>query len=158
MEDGPPSFPQGFTCPAVLGNRTREPISCCLQDCHLLWWDFPDPSTKKSVSHSPARVHSSHARPRNTVGTTHARLHTDGLGCFPFARRYWGNRNCFLFLQVLRWFTSLGLLYSPYEFRGESPGIIREGLPHSETSGSEPAWRLTGAFRCLQRPSSPLCA
>src|SRR5689334_2442360 len=31
-----------------------------------------------------------------------------GLGCSDFARRYFRNRCCFLFLQVLRWFTSLG--------------------------------------------------
>ncbi len=29
------------------------------------------------------------------------------------------------------------------------------GLPHSDTSGSKPAWRLAGEFRCLPRPSSP---
>ena len=31
----------------------------------------------------------------------------NGLGSFPFARHYSGNRSLFLFLQVLRWFTSL---------------------------------------------------
>src|SRR5207245_9118923 len=30
-----------------------------------------------------------------------------GLGWSLFARRYWGNRGCFLLLQVLRCFTSL---------------------------------------------------
>ena len=39
--------------------------------------------------------------------------HIDGLGCSPFARRYWGNRICFLFLRVLRWFTSPGWLRHP---------------------------------------------
>ena len=34
--------------------------------------------------------------------------HIDGLGCSLFARRYWGNRFCFIFLRVLRWFTSPG--------------------------------------------------
>jgi hypothetical protein len=40
------------------------------------------------------------------------RLHRNetGLGSFLFARRYSGNRFFFLFLQVLRWFTSLSLL------------------------------------------------
>ena len=33
------------------------------------------------------------------------------LGSFPFARRYWENRFCFLFLQLLRYFNSLGLAY-----------------------------------------------
>ena len=32
--------------------------------------------------------------------------HMAGLGCFPFARRYWGNRFYFLFLGVLRCFSS----------------------------------------------------
>ena len=34
-----------------------------------------------------------------------------GLGCFPFARHYLGNHCCFLFLQVLRCFSSPGLLF-----------------------------------------------
>ena len=35
------------------------------------------------------------------------RLNAAGLGSSPFARRYWGNRYYFLFLQVLRCFSSL---------------------------------------------------
>ena len=33
-------------------------------------------------------------------------IHISGLGCSPFARHYWGNRCCFLFLRVLRCFSS----------------------------------------------------
>src|ERR1051326_6766695 len=33
-----------------------------------------------------------------------------GLGCCDFARHYFRNRGFFLFLQVLRWFTSLSSL------------------------------------------------
>ena len=40
-----------------------------------------------------------------------------GLGWSGFARRYSQNHYYFLFLQVLRWFTSLSLLYLPYVFR-----------------------------------------
>ena len=40
-----------------------------------------------------------------------------GLGCSLFARRYWGNRFCFLFLGLLRCFSSPGWLASPYRFR-----------------------------------------
>ena len=39
-----------------------------------------------------------------------------GLGCSRFARRYYGNRVCFLFLQLLRCFNSLGFLFPTYEF------------------------------------------
>ena len=36
-----------------------------------------------------------------------------GLGYSDFARHYFRNHGCFLFLQVLRWFTSLSLLNHP---------------------------------------------
>ena len=38
---------------------------------------------------------------------------SNGLGCSDFARHYFRNHGCFLFLQVLRWFTSLSLLDYP---------------------------------------------
>ena len=38
------------------------------------------------------------------------------LGCSRFARRYSGNRFYFLFLQVLRCFSSLGSLFLIYVF------------------------------------------
>ena len=45
-----------------------------------------------------------------------------GLGCFHFARRYFGNRCFFLFLRVLRCFSSPGsphmAMNSPYADRG----------------------------------------
>ena len=36
-----------------------------------------------------------------------------GLGCSEFARHYYRNHGCFLFLWVLRWFTSPGSLHTP---------------------------------------------
>ncbi len=36
-----------------------------------------------------------------------------GLGCSPFARHYLGNHYCFLFLRVLRCFSSPGALHIP---------------------------------------------
>ena len=44
------------------------------------------------------------------------------LGFFQFARRYYGNHYCFLFLRLLRCFSSPGMLKSRK----------RDGLPHSE--------------------------
>lgn len=64
-----------------------------LQDCHPLWSAFPCRSVILLVfvflTLLPQKRNSS------------------GLGCFPFARRYWGNRFFFLFQQVLRCFSSL---------------------------------------------------
>ena len=53
------------------------------------------------------------------------------MGSSPFARRYWGNRYYFLFLQVLRCFSSLR---SPHPQDGA--GIAPDGLPHSDICGS----------------------
>ena len=47
-----------------------------------------------------------------------------GLASSAFARHYSRNHGCFLFLWVLRCFTSPRSLYPPYTFRRESPGRI----------------------------------
>ena len=68
-----------------------------------------------------------------------------GLGYSHFARHYSGNRSLFLFLEVLRWFTSLGWLFRRL-YGGVAPfGNLRlKGY-----------LRLPEAFRSLSRPSSP---
>ena len=80
-----------------------------------------------------------------------------GLGSFPFARRYLGNRGFFLFLWVLRCFSSPRSLcmamYLPCSDRGllcrvspfRNPRLIRYLL-------------LTVAYRSLSRLSSALSA
>ena len=60
----------------------------------------------------------------------------NGLGCFTFARHYLGNHYCFLFLRLLRCFSSPGFLLTSYVFRCICYDITRSGLPHSETCGS----------------------
>ena len=47
----------------------------------------------------------------------------DGLGYFHFARRYFGNRTFFLFHQVLRCFSSLGLPCIPMNSACNNSGI-----------------------------------
>ena len=54
-----------------------------------------------------------------------------GLGYSVFARHYWRNHYCFLFLQLLRCFSSLGLLLYVEILR-----LHRSGLPHSDICGS----------------------
>jgi hypothetical protein len=75
-----------------------------LPGCHRLWPTFPCRSSSKT-----RRCR----RPHNPKG-----LSSFGLGSSPFARRYLENRCLFLFLQVLRCFSSLGWLrtamYSPH--------------------------------------------
>jgi hypothetical protein len=58
-----------------------------------------------------------------------------GLGSSGFARHYCRNHCCFLFLQVLRWFTSLGSLCTPM-YSECSRMIAHPGFPHSDIPGS----------------------
>ena len=52
-----------------------------------------------------------------------------GLGCCDFARHYFRNRGFFLFLQVLRWFTSLSSLVRDYVFITPYGGFTPVGFP-----------------------------
>jgi hypothetical protein len=104
--------------------------------------------------------HASARFPRFLPGpTTPASPEGDpGLGSFPFARRYSGNRSLFLFLQVLRWFTSLSSLRRAYLIQLGMVPVSRTGFPHSDTPGSSLACsspRLFAAGRVLLRLLAP---
>src|SRR5919197_583162 len=92
------------------------------------------------------------------MGPTTPECKHSGLGCSAFARRYWRNHCCFLFLQVLRWFTSLRCPRSAYGFSGGSFGISQRGFPHSEIPGSKVVCTSPGliaAYRVLHRLLAP---
>src|SRR5699024_8058354 len=104
LGDGPPGFRRNFTCSAVLRIHSGgdafsttgllpplADLSRSIRLKHLLVTPMECPSTPEGKP--------------------------SGLGCFRFARRYLGNRVCFLFLQVLRCFSSLGLPRLSYVFR-----------------------------------------
>jgi hypothetical protein len=94
----------------------------------------------------PSRPHN----PRPTSATAH--MHGTGLGSSAFARHYL--RSPYLFLGVLRCFSSPGSLHLVYRFNEECRPITAGGLPHSGIPGSQPALRLPRAFRSAPRPSS----
>ena len=77
---------------------------------------------------------------------------TPGLGSSAFARHYLRNHCCFLFLQVLRCFSSLR---SPH-IRGNTSS--RYWVPPFGNLRVKGYLHLTGAYRSLSRPSSPLRA
>ena len=90
------------------------------------------------------------SRSRVAVLQPRRRRNAAGLGFSPFARHYWGNHSCFLFLQVLRCFSSLR---SPHHKGDASPSdwrVVPFGNPR--VNGH---LRLDGAYRSLSRPSSP---
>ena len=83
-------------------------------------------------------------------------LHRDplGLGCCDFARHYFRNRGFFLFLQVLRWFTSLSLLIPDYGFIGLYGGFTPVGFPIRKSPGQS----LLAALRGLSQLATSFIA
>ena len=73
-----------------------------------------------------------------------------GLGSAPFARRYLGYHCCFLFLRVLRCFSSPR---SPP--RSWVPGISARWVAPFGNPRIDGHLRLPAAYRSLSRPSSP---
>src|SRR5262249_758325 len=81
----------------------HEPHHFHLRGYHPLWPALPDGSASRLVGNSPAL--------KRTGPTTPIEPKTFRFGLFrvrsPLLTK---SLNCFLFLQVLRWFTSLSLL------------------------------------------------
>ena len=141
MGGGPPDFPQGFSCLVVL-RILLAPFRLRLRGFHPLRQAFPKPffcllghflqSITRSCSH-------------------------DRLGSFPFARRYSGNRVFFLFLRLLRCFSSPGSLPYVMDWRMDTWSLSRWVSPFRDL-------RINGylllpeAFRSLSRLSSALSA
>ncbi len=112
-----------------------------LQGCHLLRPPFPE----GSANPDPYRRRDSFNPPRCRD--------TRGLGFGAFARRYLRHHFCFLFLRVLRCFSSPGSLPSLTD-----DGIPAAGLPHSEIRASQgmcPSARLIAACHVLLRLREP---
>ena len=136
MPDGPGGFTQDFSCPALLRIPLRfAPLR--IRSSHALWLYFPEHSAR-GVSCDGVVLQPHDCRDRH------------GLGYSPFARHYWGNHCYFLFLQVLRCFSSL-----------RWPPALPDGIPsgYRVVPFGDPRvkgyLRLAAAFRSLSRPSSP---
>ena len=141
MRGGPRSFPQGSSCPVVLWILPPS-SSLRLRGSHPLRPVFPGPFCwdLKWIPQSEPR-HAAH----------------DGLGSSGSARRYSRNHFCFLFLRLLRCFSSPGSppypIYSGMDTRSLSVWVSPFRYP----------WiagymLLPTAFRSLSRLSSALSA
>ena len=88
-----------------------------------------------------------------TPACTHA-----GLGSSGSARRYSRNHCCFLFLRLLRCFSSPGAPHAHYGFMCGYVRSALRGFPHSDTCGSMgicPSPQLFAACRVFHRPAVP---
>ena len=153
MRDGPRGFRQSFTCSALL----RYPLR--------VWIVF---------AYAPVTLcGSTFQRIRLTTGLVTLLLRTlqppthrnaPGLGCSDFARHYFRNRGFFIFLQVLRWFTSLGSLVPAYGFSGPYMRFAHVGFPIRTSPDITPVCgspELFAACHVLHRlilPRHPPCA
>ena len=89
-----------------------------------------------------------------SFGSPQPQVQAPGLASFPFARRYLGNRVCFLFLRVLRCFSSPRYLIRYYFTHNGMPEHYLRRVPpfgHLRVKGY---LLLTAAYRSLSRPSS----
>ena len=138
LPGGPGGFAQDYTCPALLRDAHRR-IGLRVRGSHPLRPRFPARSAR------PPRPDQSRALlPR---GGRDRR----GLGCSPVARRYWGNHCCFLFLRVLRCFSSPRWRRATGAAAAHPRGRVVP-FGHPRITGR---LRLPADFRSLPRPSSP---
>ncbi len=137
--------------PWYSGTETGRNRTFRLRGCHPLWRHFPESSARLVLDDFPACAVLRPTTPRepkpSRFGLFRVRspLLTESLICF-------------LFLRVLRWFTSPGSLRPAYVFSGRSSGMTRKGLPHSEIPGSKPVCGSPGliaACHVLHRLCAP---
>ena len=138
MPDGPGGFAQDYSCPALL----RMPLSLVslrLRDCHPLRSNFPERSP-----HDSSATAWSYNPP---YASPHMRF-----GLFPGRSPLLGESlNYFLFLKVLRCFSSLGLpLYFSKDNYPSGSWVVPFGNPRIKGY-----LLLPRAYRSLSRPSSP---
>src|SRR5689334_14789480 len=123
LPDGPGRFPQGSTCPAVLRSHLKEDCIFTYGAVTLYGRPFQTvrltlsyPSFNQLIVPAPAPFRApGQRRPVDYCGpaTPYSPFESYGLGCSEFARHYYRNHGCFIFLWVLRWFTSPGSLRHP---------------------------------------------
>jgi hypothetical protein len=85
LRGGPRGFRPGFPCPAVLRNLSRKSARFRLQDCYLLWCDFPFASTNARICNFPTRRQADQDRPYNTSTTTTAVYHVVEVWALPLS-------------------------------------------------------------------------
>ena len=144
--------------PRYLGVRSRKTIRFRLQDFHLLWSAVPGCSTNELFCNFPTAPKRHPIESHDPEYTTLSGLHILGLGCSPFARRYLGNHCCFLFLGLLRCFSSSrSPLQSMYSI-ADVPALPGTGFPIQKSPGqslfsSSP--KLIAAYHVFHRILAP---
>ena len=154
LGDGPPSFPQGSTCPAVLRNQTSEPHSFRLRGLHPVSPTIPDRSARRSVSYSPASRQGRHVRPCNTVDTTLAGLAYRRFRLFPLRSPLLGESRLLSVPPGTEMVHFPGSATPPYAFRWRDRGLPSMGCPIRKSPGQS----LFAAHRSLSQLTTSFIA
>ena len=137
MDGGPPFFPPGFTCPAVLWILTGS-FLFRLRDSHPLWLAFPDHSTKfhcPCVSPNPSNLKLLVWPPPRSLATT------SGISVDVFSSPY----------------LDVSVQAVPHIYLFDSAYVARVWLWRVSPFGYlrvNAYLQLSAAFRSLSRPSS----
>ena len=108
LDRGRPGFVRNFTCSALLGCLTESPIYFTYGAFTLFGQIFQLCSVIDRVCNSFGGLQASSSGPSTPVAQRLQAWHAAGLGFAPFAHHYLGYLLRFLFLRVLRCFTSPG--------------------------------------------------
>jgi hypothetical protein len=128
-----------------------------LPDSHRLWSGFPTCSTNTQPNAERSVALSGDVpqpRTRNPYQVSHAH----GLASSAFARHYSRNHQCFLFLRVLRCFTSPRSPSYPIYSGMSNPTSLGLGFPirtPSDHSSFDNSPRTIAAYHVLHRPLVP---
>ena len=158
MADGPASFNRDFTCPDLLRYRTQtrpQASPTGLSPPPVA----PSNALRLARTPHPKDLQTPPVRPYNPTGTTAAACHAPRVWAPPLslaATR--GLTCCFLFLRVLRCFSSPGSPRAAYVFSRPMTGHHPGRVPPFGHPGINARLQLPPAFRSLPRPSSPSCA
>jgi hypothetical protein len=147
LGDGPPGFPQGSTCPAVLRSRTRKPRLFRLRGLHPVSLAIPDHSARDSVSHFPAPLPWRPVRPCNSLDTTPAGLTYRGFGLFPVRSPLLRESRLLSLPPGTEMVHFPGLAAPAYSFSGRSRGLPSRGCPIRKSPGQS----LFAAHRSLSQ-------
>jgi hypothetical protein len=134
LDGGPPGFPHEETFHVVLRDTSGSRIAFAYGAVTHSGWPFQADSANEPICNS---LRASQLPP---VGPTTPRLQRlrpitqPRFGLLRFRSPLL--TECSLFLEVLRCFSSLGVLDTAYVFNRASQGITPGGFPHSEISGS----------------------
>ena len=141
----------GFLGPGATWDPLREATPFRLRGFHPLCRAFQCPSTITRLSDSLNGRQSERKGPTTPYTQRLPALTRLRFGLIRFRSPLLTE---YLFLPVLRCFTSRRSLHAPYIFRCGSLDMTPAGFPHSEILGSRFVCQLPEAYRRLLRPSS----